>query len=172
MLWSLPAPQSSLRRCRFPTHEIVERLPGFVCNEFHHSCVIVEAEDQCCVPNEVIDPDGKWIVLVDFKLAQMVIATGPPVPNGNKIIPDFSFWHQLDRDGVGAPVCNRDANGECEFAEDFSAASAYLFHNDSCILFLLHELPVLREIGCRYFLFPAVRARAEQHSFTQVGGNG
>jgi hypothetical protein len=56
-----------------------------------------------------IDPDGKWIVLLYFKLAQMVIAMGPPVPNGNKIVPDFSFWHQLDRDRVGAPVYNRYA---------------------------------------------------------------
>lgn len=118
-----------------------------------------------------IDPDGKWIVFLDFKLAQMVIATGPPVPNGNKIIPDFSFWHQLDRDRVGAPVYNRYANGECEFAEDFSTASARLFHHDSHILFLPHELPALREIGCRYFLFPGVWPRAEQHGFTQLGAN-
>lgn len=53
MLWSLPAPQSSLQRCRFPSHEIVERLPGFVCNEFGHSRVIDEAEDQCYFLNEV-----------------------------------------------------------------------------------------------------------------------
>jgi hypothetical protein len=116
-----------------------------------------------------IDPDGKWIVFLDFKLAQMVIATGPPVPNGNKIIPDFSFCRQLDRDRVGAPVYNRY---ECEFAEDFSATSARLFHHDSHILFLPHELPALREIGCRYFLFPAVWPRAEQHGFTLVGANG
>ena len=82
-----------------------------------------------------IDPDGKWIVFLDFKLAQMGIATGPALPNGNKIIPDFGFWHQLDRDRVGAPVYNRYANGECEFAEDFSAASARLFHHDSHVLF-------------------------------------
>jgi hypothetical protein len=118
-----------------------------------------------------IDPDGKWIVLLYFKLAQMVIAMGPPVPNGNKIIPDFSFWHQLDRDRVGAPVYNRYANGECEFAEDSSAAGTRLFHHDSYILFLPPELPALREIGCRYFLFPAVWPRAEQHGFTQVYAN-
>ena len=53
MLWSLPAPQSSLQRCRFPSHEIVERLPGFVGNEFGHSRVIDEAEDQCYFRNEV-----------------------------------------------------------------------------------------------------------------------
>jgi hypothetical protein len=117
-----------------------------------------------------IDPDGKWIVFLDFKLAQMVIATGPPVPNG-KIIPDFSFWHQLNRDRVGALVYNRYANGECEFAEDFSAASARLFYHDSYILFLPPELPALREIGCRYVLFPAVWPRAEQHGFTQGYAN-
>lgn len=43
------------RRCRhrFPSHEIVERLPGFVGNEFGHSRVIDEAEDQCYFRNEV-----------------------------------------------------------------------------------------------------------------------
>jgi len=117
------------------------------------------------------DPDGKWIVFHDFNLAQMVIATGAPVLNGNKIIPDFSFWHQLDPDGVGAPVYNRYANIECELNEDSSAASARPFHHDSYILFLPPELPALREIGCRYFLFPAVWPRAEQHGFTQVYSN-
>jgi hypothetical protein len=103
------------------------------------------------------DPDGKWIVLLYFKLAQMVIAMGPPVPNGNKIIPDFSFWHQLDRDRVGAPVYNRYANGECEFAEDSSAAGARLFHHDSYILFLPPEVPALREIGYSGVRQPAKR---------------
>jgi hypothetical protein len=37
----------------FPSHEIVERLPGFVCNEFGHGRVIDEAEDQCYFRNEV-----------------------------------------------------------------------------------------------------------------------
>jgi hypothetical protein len=117
------------------------------------------------------DPDGKWIVFHDFNLAQMVIATGAPVLNGNKIIPDFSFWHQLDPDGVGAPVYNRYANIECELVEDSSGASARPFHHDSYILFLPPELPMLREIGCRYFLFPAVWPRAEQHGFTPVYSN-
>jgi hypothetical protein len=117
------------------------------------------------------DPDGKWIVFHDFNLAQMVIATGAPVLNGNKIIPDFTFWHQLDPDGIGAPVYNRYANIECELAEDSSAASARLFHHDSYILFVPPELPVLREIGCRYFLFPALWPGAEQDGFTQVYAN-
>jgi len=117
------------------------------------------------------DPDGKWIVFHDFNLAQMVIATGAPVLNGNKIIPDFNLWHQLDPDGIGAPVYNRYANIECELAEDSPAASARLFHHDSYILFLPPELPTLREIGCRYFLFPAVWRRAEQHGFTEVYSN-
>ena len=42
------------------------------------------------------DPDGKWTVFHDFNLAQMVIAAEAAVLNGNKIIPDFGFWHQLD----------------------------------------------------------------------------
>ncbi len=117
------------------------------------------------------DPSGKWIVFHDFNLAQMVIATGATVLNGNKIVPDFSFWHQLDPGGIGAPVYNRYANVECELAEDSSAPSARLFHHDSYILFLPPELPVLREIGCRYFLFSTVWPRAEQHGFTQVYAN-
>jgi len=117
------------------------------------------------------DPDGKWIVFHNFDLAQMVIATGAPVLNGNKIIPDLSFWHQLDPDGIGAPVYNRYANIECELAEDSSAASARLFSHACYILFLPPELPVLREIGCRYFLFPAVWPEAEQHGFTEVYAN-
>jgi hypothetical protein len=117
------------------------------------------------------DPDGKWIVFHDFNLAQMVVATGAPVLNGNKIVPDFGFWHQLDPDGVGAPVYNRYANIECELAETSLAASARLFHHDSFILSLPPELPVLREIGCRYFVFPAVWPSAEQHGFIQVYAN-
>jgi hypothetical protein len=66
------------------------------------------------------DPDGKWIVFHDFNLTQMVIATGAPVLNGNKIIP-ATFYFRLSGRELSKMVLLR-CTPTCE--------AGYLFTND------------------------------------------
>ena len=114
------------------------------------------------------DPNAKWIAYDDFNLAQLVLATGAPVLNGNKIVPDFTFWHRIDPSGHGSWIYNRYANIYCKLPADFEGSGVTLLHEDVFILSLPPDSWVLRDAGCRYLLRPEPWQDAELHGFSLV----
>ena len=60
------------------------------------------------------EPDAKWIVYDSRYFAQLVKASGAPVFNGTKIVPDLPFLYQLDPGGAHDWIYNRYANIVCE----------------------------------------------------------
>ena len=116
----------------------------------------------------VADPKAKWIAYNDFNLAQLIVATGAPVLNGNKLVPDFTFWRRLDPDGRAKWIYNRYANIYCKLPADFDPGGLSLFQDDVYILSLPPDSSVLKDFGCQYLLFPDVWPDAELHGFSLV----
>jgi hypothetical protein len=114
----------------------------------------------------VADPEAKWIAYNDFNLAQLILATGARVLNGNKIVPDFTFWHRLDPSGRATWIYNRYANIVCRIPADFDPGGLSLFQEDVYILSLPPDSSVLKDFGCRYLVLPEVWPDAEQHGFS------
>jgi hypothetical protein len=114
------------------------------------------------------DPRAKWIAYNDFNLAQLVLATGAPVLNGNKLVPDFAFWRRLDPDGRAKWIYNRYANIYCKLPADFDPGGLSLFQDDVFILSLPPDSSVLKDVGCQYLLLPDVWPDAELHGFSLV----
>jgi len=114
------------------------------------------------------DPEAKWIAYNDFNLAQLILATGAPVLNGNKLVPDFAFWDRLDPSGGGKWIYNRYANMYCKLPGDSDPGGLSLFQEDVYILALPPDSSVLRDFGCRYLLFPEVWPDAEKHGFSFI----
>jgi hypothetical protein len=97
------------------------------------------------------DPLAKWAVYHDYILGGVVLATGAPVLNAYKIVPDLDFMHRLDPTRAGEWVYNRYAYIACEFPQNNSFVAS-LLNADLYSLSLPPNLPLLREIGCRYIL--------------------
>lgn len=114
------------------------------------------------------DPNTRWIAYDDYNLAQLVLATGAPVLNGNKTVPDFTFWRRLDPSGGGNWIYNRYANIYCKLPQDFEGGGLSLLHEDVFILSLPPDSSVLRDVGCRYLLRPEPWLDAELHGFSLV----
>lgn len=113
------------------------------------------------------DPKAKWIAYNDFSLAQLILATGAPVLNGNKLVPDFTFWRRLDPDGRAKWIYNRYANIYCRLPADFEPGGLSLFQDDFYILALPPDSSVLRDFGFNISV-PRSLADAEQHGFSLV----
>ena len=114
------------------------------------------------------DPSATWIAYDDFNLAQLVLATGARVLNGNKTVPDFTFWRRLDPSGHGSWIYNRYANIYCKLPADFERGGLSFLHEDVFILALPPDSWVLRDVGCRYLLRPEPWLDAELHGFSLV----
>jgi hypothetical protein len=116
----------------------------------------------------VADPKAKWIAYDDFNLAQLILATGAPVLNGHKLVPDFAFWRRLDPYGRAKWIYNRYANIYCKLPADSDPGGLSLFKDDVYILALQPDSPVLKDFGCQYLLLPDVWPDAELHGFSLV----
>jgi hypothetical protein len=114
------------------------------------------------------DPNATWIAYDDFNLAQLVLATGAPIFNGNKLVPDLTFWRLLDPSGRGSWIYNRYANIYCKLPEDFERGGISLLHEDVFILSLPPDSWVLKDVGCRYLVRPEPWPDAELHGFSLV----
>jgi hypothetical protein len=103
---------------------------------------------------QTANPNAKWIIYHTRYFAQLVKASGAPVFNGTKIVPDLPFLHQLNPDRSYESVYNRYANIGCEIPKLSHEVSADLVYPDFYIWFLPPDLPMLKESGYRYLLIP------------------
>jgi len=113
------------------------------------------------------DPGGKWIVYHTRYFAQLVKATGAAVFNGTKIVPDVTFFRQLDP-GEDDFTYNRYANIGCEVPRRSDQVSSSLVYPDFYILFLPPDLPLLQNAGYRYVLLPNDWPEAASYGFALV----
>ena len=114
------------------------------------------------------DPEAKWIAFGDYLSGQLVKATGAPVLNGTKIVPDLHFLRQLDPERRYENVYNRYAWIICApqtFPEEvrFSLLQAEFY-----TIHLPPGLPILREAGYRYYVFPGIWRDAFLYDFSAV----
>ncbi len=114
------------------------------------------------------DPEAKWITFGDYVTAQLVKATGAPVLNGTKIVPDLPLLRQLDPSRRYESVYNRYAWIICgikvfpeEVSFDLLQAEFYTMH-------LPPGLPLLRDANYRYYVLPALWRDASFHDFSLV----
>ena len=116
----------------------------------------------------VADPKASGSFIADFVLAELVIATGHPILNGNKIVPDFNFLRLRSgrrRQAHLQPLCvyhgevpTMNLHGRCP------TLPARLLHS----LYLPPDAPVLSEFNCRSLLFSVPWPEAESRGFTLV----
>ncbi len=113
------------------------------------------------------DPAGKWIVFHSRYFAQLVKATGVPIFNGTKVVPDLPFLHRLDPAAANEFTYNRYANIVCELPRQGQRAPVEggLVHPDMYILFLAPDFPALQEAGYRYVVFPREWPGAQSYGF-------
>lgn len=114
------------------------------------------------------DPKAKWIAYNDLDLAQLILATGAPVLNGTKLLPDFTFFRRLDPGRPAESIYNRYANIYCRLPPDSDPGGLELFHEDIYVLSLPPDSPILREFGYDCLLFPDVWPDAKLHGFSLV----
>jgi hypothetical protein len=114
------------------------------------------------------DPEAKWIAFGDYVTGQLVKATGAPVLNGTKIVPDLPFLRRLDPTRTYESVYNRYAWIICApkvFPEEVSFS---LLQPEFYTMHLPPSLPLLREENYRYYVFPSVWRDAELYDFSLV----
>lgn len=101
------------------------------------------------------DRAGKWIAYgeLDYVTPQMVKATGAPVLNGTKIVPDLPFLHELDPAHAFENVYNRYAWIICSMQIFPEEAQFTLLQAEFYTIQLPPGLPILRERGYRYYVF-------------------
>ncbi len=117
-----------------------------------------------------IDPGGKWVVYHDRFVAQLVKATGTPIFNGTKAVPDLPLLHQLDPDPAEHDyIYNRYANIGCELPRDNEDDTrANLLEPDFYVWVIPPDHPVLQAAGYRYVLFPSAWPGASFYGFSLV----
>lgn len=115
---------------------------------------------------QAADPEAKWIVYNSHYFAQLVKASGAPILNGTKVVPDLPFWYRLDPGGQHDWIYNRYANVGCELPRQGYEVSASLIHPDHYIWFLAPDLAVLQMAGYRYALFPSAWPGAASYGFS------
>ena len=114
------------------------------------------------------DPEAKWIAYGDYLTGQLVKATGAPVFNGTKIVPDLPFLRRLDAKGAYEAIYNRYAWIICAtqvFPEEvrFSLLQAEFY-----TVHLPPGLPILRDEGYHYYVFPGEWRDALFYDFALV----
>ena len=115
---------------------------------------------------QAADPGAKWIVYNSRYFAQLVKASGAPIFNGTKIVPDLPFLYRLDPGGQHDWIYNRYANIGCQLPRDGFEISAGLVYPDLYIWFFAPDLPVLQKAGYRYALFPSAWPGAASWGFS------
>ena len=115
---------------------------------------------------QAADPGAKWIVYNSRYFAQLVKASGAPIFNGTKIVPDLPFLYRLDPGGQHDWIYNRYANIGCQLPRDGFDISAGLVYPDLYIWFFAPDLPVLQKAGYRYALFPSAWPGAASWGFS------
>ncbi len=112
------------------------------------------------------DPTAKWVVYHDLALPELVKATGAPVLNGFKIVPDLDFLHRFDPRRRANFVYNRYGHLVCELPEYPGEIAFRFVAGDYYILYLSPGDSDLREMGCRYVVLSDVWPDAELHGFS------
>ncbi|HEV2095858.1 MAG TPA: hypothetical protein VGQ82_05090 [Chthoniobacterales bacterium] len=115
------------------------------------------------------DPEGKWIVYHSRYFAQLVKATGAPVLNGTKILPELPLLRRIDSTGNGDFIYNRYANIACENPKNRSEISFHLVYPDFYMVFVAADHPVLKEAGYRYLMFPDAWTASGSYGFSLLG---
>jgi hypothetical protein len=114
------------------------------------------------------DPEGKWIAWGDYVTGQLAKAAGAPVFNGTKIVPDLPFLHQLDPERAYEPVYNRYAWIICTPQVMPEEVSFSLLQPDFYTIRLPPGLPLLRDAGYRYYVFPEKWRDVSFYDFSEV----
>jgi hypothetical protein len=112
------------------------------------------------------DPKAKWIVYNALELSEFIPATGAEVIGGTKIVPDLEFLHRLDPEGRATFIYNRYAHVLCRFPPSPGEMGFFLMQSDLYAMEIDPNLPVLQEIGCRYFVLPEYWPESEVLGFT------
>lgn len=114
------------------------------------------------------DPEAKWIAFGDYVTGQMVKATGAPVLNGTKIVPDLSFLRQLDPERKYENVYNRYAWIICAVQVFPEEVRFSLLQAEFYTIHLPPSLPILRDAGYRYYVFAGPWRDAFLYDFSAV----
>jgi hypothetical protein len=114
------------------------------------------------------DPEAKWIAYADYANGQLVKATGAPVLNGTKIVPDLPFLRQLDPERAYEAVYNRYAKVLCALQVFPEEVSFSLLEDDVYAIYLPPGLQTLRNSGYHYYVFPATWDDALFYDFSLV----
>lgn len=112
------------------------------------------------------EPDAKWIAYNSRYFAQLVKATGAPIFNGTKILPDLPFLYRLDPGGKHDWIYNRYANIGCELPRHGYQVSAGLVYPDFYIWFFAPDLERLQRAGYRYAIFPTAWPGGASYGFS------
>jgi len=114
------------------------------------------------------DPEAKWIVYHSRYFAQLVKATGAPVLNGTKILPDLQLLRRIDPKGNGDFIYNRYANIAYELPKHPNQINFNLIYPDFYMAFISPDHPVHQNAGYRFVMFPNVWLDAESNGFSLV----
>lgn len=114
------------------------------------------------------DPEAKWIAFGDYVTGQLVKATGAPILNGTKIVPDLPLLRQLDPNRTYEHVYNRYAWIVCAIQVFPEEASFTLLQPEFYTIHLPPSLPILREANYRYYVFPGLWRDASLDDFSLV----
>ncbi len=119
------------------------------------------------------DPDAKWIVYDGLELSELIRATGAKVLGGTRIVPDLDLMRPLDPDNRAAFIYNRYAHLLCHVPQTPGDMAFALIEQDLYQMEIDPSLPVIKEMGVRYLVFPKPWAEAESYGFAvleKVGG--
>jgi hypothetical protein len=121
------------------------------------------------------DPSAKWIVYESLQLPDLVRATGAPVFNGTRYVPDVPLLQKFDPENRGNFIYNRYAHMFCELPPEPDMIGFRLIEADQFVMEIAPDYPTLAEIGCRYVVFPHAWPDAEARGFRlveKIAGNG
>ena len=114
------------------------------------------------------DPAGGWVVYENQALPQLVKATGAPVLNGAKIVPDLGLMQQLDAEGSARQIYNRYATITALLPGSPGTVAWNLVYDDFYQIALPPDHLALRERGYNYLLFPREWFNASLHGFALI----
>lgn len=114
------------------------------------------------------DPEAKWIAFGDHVTGQLLKATGATVFNGTKIVPDLPFLRQLDAKGAYESVYNRYAWIICGVQVFPEEVSFSLLQMEFYTIRFPPGLPILRDAGYHYYVFPGEWRDALFYDFALV----